>query len=278
MPTQPYAPTPVAKASSARGEGRGGRPQRVDREDGRAHRAGEGEPHRPPAGEPAIAGRAQREARDRAARLRGGHQEAGADLVEAEGLDGEERQVAQHRGLHHPEHEAGGEEDDERGSPRPPPARRRRRPRLARGRPDAARPRRRADASRARPAGPPPPSRRRPRSATRARPRSRARARAETRPPRVRPICLTPIAMPRSRTGKTSMMALPSVGFTTLQPAPATKRQARKAGKPGASAAARRPAAPSASPPRKRGAPRAGPRAGRRAARRAGRRDRSRAR
>ena len=50
---------------------------------------------------------------------------------------------------------------------------------------------------------------------------------AEMTPPTVSPICLIPIATPRSRTGKRSTMALPSTGLTTLQPTPARKMQAR---------------------------------------------------
>src|SRR5258705_6572640 len=87
--------------------------------------AREGEPERAPARGPPIARRAQDETGDRAAGLRGGDEEPGADLVEAEPLDREERQVAQHRALDHAEHEAGGEEDDQRGPARPPPGRRR---------------------------------------------------------------------------------------------------------------------------------------------------------
>ena len=53
--------------------------------------------------------------------LGGGHEQPRADLVEAERLDGVERQVAQHRGLHHAEDEPGGEEDEHGGTPRPRP-------------------------------------------------------------------------------------------------------------------------------------------------------------
>ena len=49
-------------------------------------------------------------------------------IVEAEHLDAEDRQIAQHRRLHHPEHEPGREEHDERGAPSPPPDAGRRRP------------------------------------------------------------------------------------------------------------------------------------------------------
>ena len=65
------------------------------------------------------------------------------------------------------------------------------------------------------------------------------RTSAEMTPPTVSPICLMPMAMPRSRDGKRSTMALPSTGLTTLQPVPATTRQARKSQKRGAAAARR---------------------------------------
>src|SRR6266851_2757519 len=86
---------PGGEGEQPRQPGRGGGPHRVDQEDDRADGAREGEPERAPARGPAIAGRAQDEAGDRAARLRGGDEEPGADLVEAERLDREERQVAQ---------------------------------------------------------------------------------------------------------------------------------------------------------------------------------------
>ena len=73
---------------------------------------------------------------------------------------------------------------------------------------------------------------------------------AEITPPTVSPICLMPIAMPRSRVGKRSTMALPSTGFTTLHPVPATTKQARNSQNIGAAAASERPAAASARPPR----------------------------
>jgi hypothetical protein len=76
---------------------------------------------------------------------------------------------------------------------------------------------------------------------------------AAATPPSVSPICLIPIANPRSRGGKRSTMARPSAGFTTLHPIPATTRHARKVENVGAAAAAESPAAPTARPPRKLG-------------------------
>ena len=72
---------------------------------------------------------------------------------------------------------------------------------------------------------------------------------ADSPPPRVSPICLMPIAMPRSVTGKRSTMALPSTGLTMLQPEPAKARHSRNTTKCGASAAARSPTPPMASAP-----------------------------
>jgi len=79
------------------------------------------------------------------------------------------------------------------------------------------------------------------------------RVSAEMTPPTVRPICLMPMAMPRSRTGKRSTMALPRTGLTTLQPTPARKRQPRNIQKCDAAHARASPSAPSVRPPRKVG-------------------------
>ena len=77
--------------------------------------------------------------------------------------------------------------------------------------------------------------------------------RAEITPPTVRPICLMPMAMPRSWIGKRSTMALPRTGLTTLQPTPARKRQPRNIQKRGAAQARASPSAPRVSPPRRVG-------------------------
>ena len=82
---------------------------------------------------------------------------------------------------------------------------------------------------------------------------TRGRTIAEAMPPSVSPICLMPIAMPRSGAGKRSMMALPSAGLTTLHPAPAKNRQKRNAGNAGAAAPSARPTAPTISPPSRLG-------------------------
>ena len=44
-------------------------------------------------------------------------------------------------------------------------------------------------------------------------------------PPTVRPVCLMPMAMPRSRAGNHSTIARPVAGLATLKPKPARTRQ-----------------------------------------------------
>ena len=54
-------------------------------------------------------------------------------------------------------------------------------------------------------------------------------ASAAARPPSVSPVCLIPIAMPRSHGGNHSTTALPVAGFSTLKPNPPRTRSVRSA-------------------------------------------------